>query len=89
VTRAARANCRHSTPAAVRARFLPVARRHDAAADLLAVATDPPRRLRTGAPAAGLAAAVYAATRPIGERPRAFATCRIELRRVTAKKGSS
>jgi hypothetical protein len=86
--RQARARCRHHKPATIRARYLPVARRRGTDPELLRLASDPPARLRRPASAAGLAAAVYAATRPVAERPVAFAVCRVELRRVTAKKGS-
>jgi hypothetical protein len=89
VERQARSRCRHRTPAAIRARYLSGARRLGIDPALLKLASAPPARLRGAAPAAGLAAAVYAATRPVADRPWAFAGCRSELRRVTAKKGSS
>lgn len=85
----ARASCRHQTPGEVRARFLPQARRLRADASLLKLATRPPKRLRSASSSTSLAAAVYAVTRPAAERPHAFAACRTELRRFTAKKGSS
>src|SRR3954447_20535526 len=59
VKRQARSRCRGRTPAAIRARYLPLGRRMDIDPGLLKLASDPPSRLRGADPAAGLAAAVY------------------------------
>jgi hypothetical protein len=84
--------CQGRSPAAVRRRYLPAARRAGAKRALLAIAA---RRDAGGnrSRTVGIAAAVYSSTRPRSERQVAFAGCRVALNRAldrpVAKKGSS
>jgi hypothetical protein len=83
--RASRATCRGMTPAGVRRAYLKRVRHAEGSSILLKLALHPPKAMRRGPAAAGLAAAIYASSRPSSQRADAFAACNYELQKTETR----
>jgi hypothetical protein len=86
---AGRNACKGKSPATIRRAFLNRARHTGGDKHLLELAAHPSKALRQSPAYAGMAAALYASSRPKAQRRDAFAGCAFELRRVSKTKGSS